>query len=48
MGDTAAARAALAALDADERDGAGMRLAAAALALAEGLPAGGAWTCWRR
>ena len=38
MGETAAARAALAALDAEERDGAGMRIAAAALALAEGRP----------
>ena len=38
IGATAAARAALAALTAEERDGAGMRLAAAALALAEGRP----------
>jgi LuxR family maltose regulon positive regulatory protein len=37
-GDTAAARATLAALDAQERDGAGMRLAAAAVALGEGEP----------
>jgi LuxR family maltose regulon positive regulatory protein len=37
-GETAAARAALAALDAEERAGAGMRLAAAALALREGSP----------
>jgi LuxR family maltose regulon positive regulatory protein len=38
MGATAAARAALAALDAEERDGAGMRVAAAALELTEGRP----------
>ncbi len=38
MGATAAARAALAALDAEERDGAGMRIAAATLGLAEGRP----------
>jgi LuxR family transcriptional regulator, maltose regulon positive regulatory protein len=38
IGATALARAALAALDAEERDGAGMRIAAAALALAEGRP----------
>jgi LuxR family transcriptional regulator, maltose regulon positive regulatory protein len=38
IGATAAARAALAALDAEERDGAGMRIAAAALGLAEGRP----------
>ena len=38
IGDTAAARAALADLDAEERDGAGMRVAAAALELAEGRP----------
>ena len=37
-GDTTPARAALAALDPEERDGAGMRIAAAALALAEGRP----------
>jgi LuxR family maltose regulon positive regulatory protein len=36
--DTAAARATLAAVDAEERDGAGMRLAAAAVALGEGAP----------
>jgi LuxR family maltose regulon positive regulatory protein len=35
LGETAAVRAALAALEPDERDGAGMRIAAAALALAE-------------
>jgi LuxR family maltose regulon positive regulatory protein len=38
LGETAAVRATLAALDAGERDGAGMRIAAAALALAEGRP----------
>ena len=38
MGRTEAARAALAALDAEERDGAGMRIAAGALGLAEGRP----------
>jgi LuxR family maltose regulon positive regulatory protein len=38
MGETAAAGAALAALDAEERDGAGMRIAAGALGLAEGRP----------
>jgi LuxR family transcriptional regulator, maltose regulon positive regulatory protein len=38
MGDTAAAHAALAALDPAEREGTGMRIAAAALALAEGCP----------
>jgi LuxR family maltose regulon positive regulatory protein len=38
QGDKAAVRAALAALDAEEREGAAMRLAAAALALAEGRP----------
>jgi LuxR family maltose regulon positive regulatory protein len=38
MGDTAAAHAALVALRPEERDGAGMRIAAAALALAEGRP----------
>jgi LuxR family maltose regulon positive regulatory protein len=38
MGKTEAAREALAALDADERDGAGMRIAAGALGLAEGRP----------
>jgi LuxR family transcriptional regulator, maltose regulon positive regulatory protein len=38
MGETAAARATVAALGAEEREGAGMRLAAAALALAEGRP----------
>jgi LuxR family maltose regulon positive regulatory protein len=38
IGATAAARAALAALDAEERDAAGMRLAAAALGLLEGRP----------
>src|SRR5512133_954666 len=38
MGKTAAARAALAALDPDERDGAGLRIAAGALALSEGRP----------
>jgi LuxR family transcriptional regulator, maltose regulon positive regulatory protein len=37
-GETAAVRATLAALDAGERDGAGMRIAAAALALADGRP----------
>jgi LuxR family maltose regulon positive regulatory protein len=38
LGETAAAGATLAALDAREREGAGMRIAAAALALAEGRP----------
>jgi LuxR family transcriptional regulator, maltose regulon positive regulatory protein len=38
MGDTAAARAALAALDAEGRNRAGMRIAAATLALGEGRP----------
>jgi LuxR family maltose regulon positive regulatory protein len=38
MGDTAAARAALAALDPDGRNRAGMRIAAATLALGEGRP----------
>jgi LuxR family maltose regulon positive regulatory protein len=38
MGKTAAARAALAALDPEERDGAGMRIAAGALALSEACP----------
>jgi LuxR family transcriptional regulator, maltose regulon positive regulatory protein len=38
MGDTAAVRTALAALGPDERGGAGMRIAAAALALTEGRP----------
>ena len=38
IGDTAAARAALAELDAEERDGAGMRVGAAALELTEGRP----------
>ena len=38
IGETAAAHAALAALSPEERDGAGMRIAAAALALAEGRP----------
>lgn len=38
MGQTAAPRAALAALDAEERDGGGMRIAAATLALADGRP----------
>jgi LuxR family maltose regulon positive regulatory protein len=38
MGETAAARAALATLDAEERDGGGMRIAAAALALSGGSP----------
>jgi LuxR family maltose regulon positive regulatory protein len=38
MGETAAARAALDAVDAEERDGAGMRIAAGALALAENRP----------
>ncbi len=38
VGATAAARAALDALDAEERDGAGVRIAAAALGLAEGRP----------
>jgi LuxR family maltose regulon positive regulatory protein len=38
MGDTAAVRAALAALDAEGRDRAGMRIAAATLALGEGRP----------
>ena len=37
-GETAAAGAALAALDAEERDGVGMRIAAATLDLAEGRP----------
>ena len=37
-GATTQARAALAALDPEERDGAGMRIVAAALALAEGRP----------
>ena len=38
LGETAAVRATLAALDPEERDGAGMRIAAAALGLAEGRP----------
>ena len=38
MGETGAARAALAALDAEARDGTGMRIAAAALELTEGRP----------
>jgi LuxR family maltose regulon positive regulatory protein len=38
MGDTAAVKAALAGLDAVERDGAGMRIAAAAVAVAEERP----------
>jgi LuxR family maltose regulon positive regulatory protein len=38
MGNTSAARAALSALDPEERDGAGMRIAAGALGLAEGRP----------
>ena len=38
LGETAAVRATLAALDAGERDGAGMRIAAAAVALADGRP----------
>jgi LuxR family maltose regulon positive regulatory protein len=38
MGETAGAHAALAALSPEERDGAGMRIAAAALALAESRP----------
>ena len=38
LGDTAAVRATLAGLDGHERDGAGMRIAAAAVALADGRP----------
>ena len=38
LGETAAAQATLAGLDGDERDGAGMRIAAAAVALADGRP----------
>ena len=38
LGDTAAVRATLEGLDAGERDGAGMRIAAAAVALADGRP----------